>query len=97
MGHETLADYEWPRQATPEEMKQAKLPLVYRDRCASLLIPLNKCRRDSYYLPWKCEDERHKYEKCAYFEFQARVEVLKKQKAEQAAKIAAADLAALSS
>lgn len=24
----------------------------------SLLIPLNKCRRDTLYAPWKCEDER---------------------------------------
>ena len=29
----------------------------------SLLIPLNKCRHKEYYLPWKCEDERHGYEK----------------------------------
>ena len=28
----------------------------------SLLIPLNVCRRDNLYVPWKCENERHVYE-----------------------------------
>lgn len=35
-------------------MREAKLPLAYRDSCAHLLIPLNRCRVDTYYLPWKC-------------------------------------------
>ncbi|KAF2721913.1 hypothetical protein K431DRAFT_284360 [Polychaeton citri CBS 116435] len=60
-------------QASREEMKAAKLPLPYRDTCAHLLIPLNRCRVDSYYLPWKCQDERHSYEKCQYDEFKLRV------------------------
>ena len=36
-------------------MSDARLPLAYRDSCAHLLIPLNRCRRNEYYLPWKCE------------------------------------------
>ena len=36
-------------------MSAARLPLAYRDSCAHLLIPLNKCRFDNYYLPWRCE------------------------------------------
>ena len=36
-------------------MSEAKLPLAYRDGCAGLLIPLNRCRFEEYYLPWKCE------------------------------------------
>lgn len=28
-----------------------------------LLIPLNVCRHKELYMPWKCEDERHGYEK----------------------------------
>ena len=47
-------------------MEEAKVPLAYRDQCAHLLIPLNKCRHAEIYLPWKCEVERHVYEKCAY-------------------------------
>jgi hypothetical protein len=35
-------------------MRDAKLPIAYRDSCAHLLIPLNRCRYDTYYLPWKC-------------------------------------------
>ncbi|ROT41680.1 NAD(P)-binding protein [Sodiomyces alkalinus F11] len=59
--------------ATREEMRDAKLPLAYRDSCAHLLIPLNRCRVDTWYLPWKCSDERHSYEKCQYDEFKKRV------------------------
>ena len=40
--------------ATREEMSAARLPLQYRDSCAHLLIPLNRCRFEEYYLPWKC-------------------------------------------
>ena len=35
-------------------MSEARLPLQYRDSCAHLLIPLNRCRFEEYYLPWKC-------------------------------------------
>ncbi|PQE19283.1 hypothetical protein CJF31_00009350 [Rutstroemia sp. NJR-2017a BVV2] len=67
--------------ATRQEMSDAKLPLAYRDSCAGLLIPLNRCRYEEYYLPWKCEreltlgvqTERHSYEKCQYEEFKKRV------------------------
>ncbi|KAI5797472.1 NADH-ubiquinone oxidoreductase B18 subunit [Peziza echinospora] len=69
----TALDPANPVQATREAMSSARLPLAYRDKCASLLIPLNKCRVQEYYLPWKCEDERHSYEKCQYLEFKKRV------------------------
>ena len=36
-------------------MSKAALPLAYRDSCAHLLIPLNRCRFNEWYLPWKCE------------------------------------------
>ncbi|KAF2182003.1 hypothetical protein K469DRAFT_729128 [Zopfia rhizophila CBS 207.26] len=61
------------QKASREEMSAARLPLPYRDSCAHLLIPLNRCRYEEYYLPWKCEDERHTYEKCQYEEFKKRV------------------------
>jgi hypothetical protein len=41
--------------ASREAMSEARLPLAYRDSCAGLLIPLNRCRYEEYYLPWKCE------------------------------------------
>lgn len=52
--------------ATQAEMVEARVPIPYRDQCAHLLIPLNKCRQSEFYLPWKCENERHSYEKCEY-------------------------------
>ena len=53
---------------THEEMRAAKLPIAFRDYCAHLLIPLNKCRQDTMYMPFKCSHERHEYEKCQYVE-----------------------------
>lgn len=58
---------------TPAEMSAERIPLAYRDKCASILAPLNRCRKKEWYLPWKCENERHSYEKCQYDEFMKRV------------------------
>lgn len=55
--------------ASAEEMKAAKLPVSYRDYCGHLLIPLNKCRQETFYMPFKCMDERHEYEKCQWVEY----------------------------
>jgi len=60
-------------QATQAEMAAARLPLDARDFCAHLLIPLNECRRASYFLPWACKHERHVYEACQYKEYVKRV------------------------
>lgn len=54
-------------------MAAAKLDLGWRDYCAHLLIPLNKCRRANLWLPWTCHDEKHAYEKCEYLEYKRRV------------------------
>ena len=54
--------------ASHEEMREARLPISFRDGCAGLLIPLNKCRQATMYLPFKCGHERHEYEKCMYIE-----------------------------
>lgn len=40
-------------------MSAARLPLAYRDSCAHLAIPLNRCRFENYYLPWKCVVGHH--------------------------------------
>ena len=44
------------------------MPISFRDNCAGLLIPLNKCRQATMYSPFNCGHERHEYEKCAYVE-----------------------------
>ncbi|KAK9808160.1 hypothetical protein WJX73_003485 [Symbiochloris irregularis] len=69
--------------ATQEEMKEAKLDVGHRDWCAHLAIPLNKCRRQEFYLPWKCEHERHVYDKCQYQEYKRRVELAKAKHAQK--------------
>ncbi|KAL0591265.1 hypothetical protein ABG067_001296 [Albugo candida] len=65
------------RIATRQEMVDARVPLHFRDLCAGILIPLNDCRRETLYAPWKCVDLRHAYEKCQYEEWKKRVEILK--------------------
>ena len=55
-------------QVTEEEMAEAKVPLNLRDYCAHLFIPLMICRKDNYYLPWKCKKEKHAWDDCQYQE-----------------------------
>lgn len=67
-------------------MKKEKIPLEWRDRCALLWIPLNKCRKETYFAPWKCTQLRHDYEECQYLDFKRRVkemDALKAAKADQ--------------
>ncbi|KAI8319799.1 hypothetical protein GQ54DRAFT_299073 [Martensiomyces pterosporus] len=66
-----------------QEMAEARLPLRYRDYCAHLLVPLNKCRHRTAYMPWKCEEERHAYEKCEYEDFMRRSKMLAQLKTEE--------------
>ncbi|KAH0848765.1 NADH dehydrogenase [ubiquinone] 1 beta subcomplex subunit 7 [Fonsecaea pedrosoi] len=75
--------------ASRQAMAEARLPLAYRDSCANLLIPLNKCRHQTWYMPWKCENERHSYEKCQYEEFKKRVAKMDEMRAAKAAAAAA--------
>ncbi|KAE8733365.1 NADH dehydrogenase 1 beta subcomplex subunit 7 [Hibiscus syriacus] len=52
--------------ATQAEMVENKVSILYRDQYAHLLIPLNKFRQSEFYLPWKCENKRHSYERREY-------------------------------
>lgn len=56
------------------EVLKARVPIANRDFCVDTLIPLNECRRKNYYLPWKCEEERHAYELCQYKEYKLRTQ-----------------------
>lgn len=52
-----------------EELSLNQIPLHARDACSHLLIELKRCQRRGYYLPWKCETEKHKYEACMVREY----------------------------
>lgn len=69
-----------PMKATKDEMDAAQIPYAFRDYCVHLLIPLNECRRQGLYMPWKCKHERHEYEKCQYKEFKRRVAIMLEEK-----------------
>lgn len=51
-----------------EELARERIPLAARDYCAHLLVDLNRCRRKTLYLPFKCTEEKHEYEQCLYKE-----------------------------
>ncbi|ETW84650.1 hypothetical protein HETIRDRAFT_314750 [Heterobasidion irregulare TC 32-1] len=75
--------------ASQEELKTNKVPIAWRDQCSALLIPLNVCRKDKYYLPWECENERHAYEKCQYDDYVRRMKALAKLKQQESEAAAA--------
>ncbi|RYG55917.1 hypothetical protein EON66_04155 [archaeon] len=54
---------------SPEELKAARVDVGYRDYCAHLLVPLNKCRQATRFMPFECGHERHLYEHCQYVEY----------------------------
>lgn len=58
-------------------MREHRINMVWRDKCADKLVPLNKCRRASLFMPWACADERLEYEKCEYLEYKKRVALAK--------------------
>lgn len=62
-----------PTPHSQSELKAARVDIASRDHCAHLLVPLNECRRKTFYMPWKCGDVRHAYEKCLYFDYKRRV------------------------
>lgn len=58
---------------TREEMVGARIPIGFRDECVEGLRDLNQCRFETFYLPWKCEHERHHYEVCQYKQYVGRL------------------------
>lgn len=51
-----------------EELAKERIPLAARDYCAHILVDLNRCRRRTLYMPFKCTGEKHEYEQCLYKE-----------------------------
>ncbi|PFH49899.1 hypothetical protein AMATHDRAFT_62170 [Amanita thiersii Skay4041] len=70
--------------ASQSVLKSHSVPLAWRDNCSALLLPLNVCRKKTYFMPWECEHERHTYEKCQYDDYVRRMKALVKQKREAA-------------
>ena len=64
-----------------EAMAKEHVPLAFRDTCAHLLMPLNKCRRKTWWSPNQCGHERHTYEECLYNSYLQRVEAKVQEKA----------------
>ncbi|CAK4387693.1 unnamed protein product [Aphanomyces euteiches] len=74
-GHDDHHGEEASTIATRQAMADARVPLAYRDQCSGILIPLNECRRETAFAPWKCQDLRHAWKK--------RIQILKESKKAQ--------------
>lgn len=52
-----------------EELDAQGFPIYLRDGCVRWSIKLEKCRLANYYLPWACEEELGRFERCEYKEY----------------------------
>ena len=75
-----------------ELLKREQVPVPYRDKCAHLLVPLNRCRQETFSNPHRCTQQRHIYEECQFILYTRRCEAKTAMKAAQAS--AAAEAAA---
>jgi NADH dehydrogenase (ubiquinone) 1 beta subcomplex subunit 7 len=73
-GHHVTKGSEPKKEQDLQAIKDARIPLAWRDTCSHLLIHLNGCRRETWWNPNKCESERHIYEECEYNAYLQRVE-----------------------
>jgi NADH dehydrogenase (ubiquinone) 1 beta subcomplex subunit 7 len=62
-----------------ELLKKEQVRLAFRDTCAHLLVPLNRCRSAKWFSPYSCGHERHTYEQCQYYAYLQRMEAKKQQ------------------
>mmetsp|Transcript_3422 Transcript_3422/g.6330 ORF Transcript_3422/g.6330 Transcript_3422/m.6330 type:complete len:92 (-) Transcript_3422:54-329(-) len=79
------------REQNLEALEKARTPLAFRDSCAHILLKLNKCRRNTYYMPYECGHDRHVYEECQYNAWLQRIETKKQIDLATAAAAAAAE------
>ncbi|GBG34761.1 NADH dehydrogenase ubiquinone 1 beta subcomplex subunit 7 [Hondaea fermentalgiana] len=63
-----------------EELRRYQISLANRDFCSHLLIPLEKCRRETAFSMSKCHHQLHAYEQCQYDEYQKSVKAALTQK-----------------
>lgn len=75
MGGRTNPEAEPKKDQDLEALKEARIPLAYRDKCGHLLVDLNKCRRSNLFSPNQCGHERHTYEECEYYAWMDRVHI----------------------
>ena len=72
--HHANSEAEPRREQDLQSLADARVPLSFRDTCGHLLVPLNKCRRQTWWSPNRCGHERHTYEECLYNSYLQRCE-----------------------
>ena len=50
-------------------MEDYGIPVASRDECAHVLVKLQACRTETFYLPWKCVEKRNAYLRCEEKEY----------------------------
>jgi len=52
-----------------EELDAINFPVHLRDVCVRWSIKLEKCRTEHFYMPFQCDDEIGRYERCQYKQY----------------------------
>merc|ERR1711973_766766 len=67
--------------ASQEELARQQVPLRYRDYCAHLYLPLQKCNREqTIIMPWHCTSQRGEWEECQMQDYYRRMRELERQR-----------------
>eukprot|EP01120_Amphizonella_sp_Union-15-10_P000136 TRINITY_DN10168_c0_g1_i1.p1 TRINITY_DN10168_c0_g1~~TRINITY_DN10168_c0_g1_i1.p1 ORF type:complete len:127 (+),score=22.47 TRINITY_DN10168_c0_g1_i1:130-510(+) len=64
---------ELPEIPSFETLEEYRVPFGIRDRCSALVLLLNECRFENFYLPWKCGDTKHAWEVCKTIDYHNRL------------------------
>merc|ERR1719167_1900355 len=54
---------------TERELVEHGVPQYWRDYCAHILVPLNSCRRATFWSPWRCKELKHAYALCQWNDY----------------------------
>merc|ERR1711962_1365578 len=57
-----------PPNTTPEEMRNARVPLEFRDYCVDHYINWVQCKKNYFPTTWKCQEDFHHWNSCIYEE-----------------------------
>jgi len=57
-----------PPTTTPTEMRNARVPLQFRDYCVDHYINWVQCKKNYFPTTWKCQEDYHHWNACIYEE-----------------------------
>lgn len=49
-----------------KQIDKENVPREYRNECVEYYMKLMRCRRSTWFNPWKCDHEEHEFNNCRY-------------------------------